>query len=247
MSSLRSIAAAAAIVLCVTCIPVASANTLSISQTNAFIVTGTSSPFSINWQQFDPALGQLTDVLFSISGSASGSFSLTNNDVEFSILASNPRDRLRFAFSGVGSPSLITSPATVLATVSPSMPFTVQADTTDTFTLTSPQALTAVSGTSLFSAKAFFTGVGTVASTVNQSPLLTQTTDGITGTENYSSLSSAGAATLTYVYAVPEPPAIMLAGLGVVGAVVADRTRRLRRTRATASGDDMDEDSDVDG
>jgi len=49
------------------------------------------------------------------------------------------------------------------------------------------------------------------------------------------------------VLAVPEPPTIMLAGLGVAGAVVADRTRRLRRARAPASGDDVAEDSNVDG
>jgi|688.fasta_scaffold91151_3 hypothetical protein len=49
------------------------------------------------------------------------------------------------------------------------------------------------------------------------------------------------------VLAVPEPPTIMLAGLGVVGVVVADRTRRLRRSRVTSTGDEMANDSNVDG
>jgi hypothetical protein len=39
----------------------------------------------------------------------------------------------------------------------------------------------------------------------------------------------------------------MLAGLGVVGVVVADRTRRLRRSRVTSTGDEMANDSNVDG
>jgi len=246
MSFLRSVSAASvAIALCVAWSPAASASTISISQTSSFVVTGTSSPVSINWQQFDPSLGQLTDVLFSISGSASGSFSLTNIDPEFAISLSNPRDRLRFIFSGVGAPATITSPQTVLSTISPAMPFTVNPETSSTFTLTSPQTLTAVSDSSLLSAQSYFTGVGTVASTVNQAPLLTQTTDGSSGTENYSNLSADGTVTLTYVYAVPEPPAIMLAGLGVMGIVFADRSRRLRRSRATATGDDMADDSNV--
>lgn len=49
------------------------------------------------------------------------------------------------------------------------------------------------------------------------------------------------------VQAIPEPSTIMLAGLGIVGVAVADRTRRLRRARATASGHDTAEDSNVDG
>lgn len=247
MSFLRSVAAAAAIVLCVAWSPAASANTLSISQTNAFIVTGTSSSSSINWQQFDPSLGQLTDVLLSFSGTASGSFTLTNDDPEFAILVTNPRDWLRFSFSGVGAPSTISSGTTPLTTVSP-IPFTVNVGTTGTFTLTSPQALTAVSGVSLFSSQAYFTGNLTVASAVNQVPRLERTTDGSTGIQNFSNLSSDGTATLTYVYTVPEPPTIMLAGLGVAGAVVADRSRRLRRSRAADSDTGLaDDDSALTG
>lgn len=49
------------------------------------------------------------------------------------------------------------------------------------------------------------------------------------------------------VQAIPEPSTIMLAGLGIVGVAVANRTRRLRRARATASGHDTVEDSNVDG
>ncbi len=61
------------------------------------------------------------------------------------------------------------------------------------------------------------------------------------------SVTAGVAAVSVEVLAVPEPPAIMLAGLGVVGVVVADRTRRLRRARATTSGDDTAEDSNLDG
>lgn len=52
---------------------------------------------------------------------------------------------------------------------------------------------------------------------------------------------------LVEVQAIPEPSTIMLAGLGIVGVAVANRTRRLRRARATASGHDTVEDSNVDG
>lgn len=44
------------------------------------------------------------------------------------------------------------------------------------------------------------------------------------------------------VVAVPEPPTIMLAGLGVAGAVVADRSRRLRRARKTADDESIADD-----
>ena len=245
LTSLRRLAAiVVAILPCLAWAPAASASTLSISQTNAFVVSGVSSPFGIDWQKFDPSLGQLTDVLLSFSGTASGSISLTNTDVEFAITASNPRDRLRLTFSGSGAPTMITSLSTALTT-NPPMPVTLQPEFSETFTLPSPQALVAVSGTSLNSWKAYFTGLGTVSSSINQSPLLNQSTDGSTGVEDYSNLQSNGTVTLTYVYtAVPEPPTIMLAGLGVVGAVVVDRSRRLRRARATGAREELPEAAD---
>lgn len=65
-----------------------------------------------------------------------------------------------------------------------------------------------------------------------------------------STWSNNGLATLSAVaidvVSVPEPSTIMLAGLGIVGVAVADRTRRLRRARATPSGHDNAEDSNVD-
>lgn len=54
-------------------------------------------------------------------------------------------------------------------------------------------------------------------------------------------LAQVGAVAIEVV-AVPEPPTIMLAGLGVAGAVVADRSRRLRRARKTASEDGIADD-----
>jgi len=49
------------------------------------------------------------------------------------------------------------------------------------------------------------------------------------------------------VVSVPEPSTIMLAGLGIAGVFVADRSRRLRQARGTADDNGMADDSGIDG
>lgn len=227
MSLLRSLAAAAA-VLTMAASPALATPVSLTAFGNPFgqVSTGNSQISGSNWFTTGFTTGTSTDFLsltgvnLSLATSGTGS-------------TANPIVRL---FSGVSNPT------TEIATLSGS-PLSSIAPVTATFVPpTSPLALSP--GTNYW----------VVMSAVGGDSYNWYTTDELPDQRNDSGfafvagrrslnagtswsnnpLAQVGAVAID-VLAVPEPPTIVLAGLGVVGAVAADRSRRLRCTRAKSS------------
>lgn len=191
--------------------------------------SGTAATQSLTWDKFDPTLGTLTGVSLSIGGTASGSVSVTNNDVD----ALNLFDffnRVRLTFSGTGSKpgtQTTTSTALVSSPLIPTTPgtYSLAGETTQPFSLSpSSQALSGLSN-NLDAFVSYFTGPGTFTTSLIQLPAIGSTNSGFTSIDN-DGLSSFGLVSIVYTYQpVPEPSTYALAaiGLGIAGYV---RSRR---------------------
>lgn len=193
--------------------------------------TGTAATQSLTWDKFDPTLGTLTGVSLSIGGTASGSVSVTNNDVD-PINLFDFFNRVRLTFSGTGSkPGAQTSTNTALVSspVIPTSPGTypLAGETTQPFSLNpGSQELSGLSN-NLDAFVAYFTGPGTFTTSLIQLPAIGSSNSGFTTVDN-AGLSAFGMVSIVYTYQpVPEPSTYALAaiGLGVAGYV---RSRRRR-------------------
>jgi hypothetical protein len=185
----------------------------TITQTKPF--SGLSSgSVSLTWDQFNPAVGTLTGISLTINGTASGSFNVFNTDSVDPANLSNPKNRLRLTFSGSGAPAVQQTTQTTMTT-SPGMPYQLSSGSSASFNLSpDPQFIGSVTN-SLFASASYFTGLGTLSSSLVQPFTLTSDNSGNT-TVDYNSLSASGYVEVVYTYqAVPEPStyAMALAGL----------------------------------
>lgn len=215
---------------------------------DAAIMTQTQTlPFSVNlasqamvWNQFNPLLGTLLSVEYSVLGTMRGSFTVTNLQTNAPITAQNSQNALRNQFTGAGAPAVFfgttvspvtTTPLTdALGTV---IPFNVAGNYQEVFTLPGTQGLN-VPLTNLTASSAYFTGVGTVNSTIGQLPNVSVT--GGVFQVDMAGLTTDGEATLVYTYddstrAVPEPSTVVFAGFGLA-ALAAKRFRFKKRAKA---------------
>lgn len=213
---------------------------------HAAIVTQTQiQPFSVSftekslsWFQFNPALGTLLSVEYRVDAELSGSFIVTNLHTIQSIRAHNSENFFDNAFIGPGAPPAF--PGSVLTPI-PTDPLTdsigtvIPANSSGTafqvFTVSpSPQPMS-VPLTDLTFASAYFTGVGSITSTVADFPDV-EVTGGLFVVD-MRGLVASGNATLIYRYdnmnrVVPEPNSAVMFGVGVVAFAV-------RRFRGKAS------------
>ena len=150
----------------------AHAAVLSISQTNNFVdVNATNSP-TLTWQQFNPSLGTLTGINFSVSGYLSGSFNVAAGAANVQVEDSS--SRYRFSFDGTNGPGTVNS-----ANIIP-IPTTPQSDIGYQIALNTNQTFTINNGNNLSYASlardwfnspnfvTYFTGTGSVSSIVTQ-------------------------------------------------------------------------------
>ena len=205
------------------------ANAATITQTKPFSSLSTSGQL-FSWNQFDSSLGTLDSISLKISGSATGRFSVTTT-AEDAVSVSSPTARLRLLFSGSGRPpSAETQTLLTALPVTPSVDpsFSVPGTSTQAFALsTDPLGLTDVNA-ALIAYASYFTGTGTVSSTLSRPFALT--TVGGENTSDTSTLLTYGTVELIYNYTpvpVPEPStyALAAAGLGIVGFVRARRRK----------------------
>lgn len=193
--------------------------------------SGSASSQTLTWDKFDPSLGTLTGVSLSIGGTASGSVSVTNTDVD----ALNLFDfvnRIRLTFSGTGSKpgsQTTTNTALVSSPVIPTSPgtYSLAGESTQGFALNpGSQTLSGLSN-NLDAFLAYFTGPGAFTTSLVQLPAIGSSNSGFTTVDN-AGLLAAGMVSIVYTYQpVPEPSTCALAavGLAVAGFVRARRRK----------------------
>jgi hypothetical protein len=222
----------------------ANAAIITQTQTRSFSISSGAQSFS--WNQFNPALGTLLSVEYRVDARLTGSFFVINLSTNQNITVRNSTNVFENTFTGAGAPATFlgsvlgpipTSPVTnATGTV---VPFSPSGVSVQTFVVTpSPQTMS-VPLTNLTSSAAYFTGLGTVNSSLTQFPDVSVT--GSAFGVNMAGLVSAGDATLIYRYddsplAVPEPSSLLLAGLGIgTFGLKRLRNRKLARVRSYAS------------
>lgn len=215
--------------------PTGFAGAATITQTFPITITGSNTQ-GFTWNQFDPALGTLTGITFSMSGTVSGSFTVTNTSEDDTVQLSNPADRLRMVFSGTGTKptNQLTSQLPLL--LSPSMSgtgFTLGVSGTQLFTLDPASQVFSPLSSELFAVSNYFIGLSTVSSIANQSFTIT-TSGGVTMTD-LAALQSQGVAALVYTYSAIVPE-IDPAGTGSMVALVVGVLAILERRRWLAAG-----------
>ena len=204
----------------------------TIAYSAGFSIAGTASP-SISFAKFDSGLGTLTGISLSFTGTASGTFSVTDADPDVDTSVNALTDRLRLVFPSLASGTFLQATATtVTANITPTLPAVLGQGETGNFTLSS-SPITGVSSANVYTqvgpseADAYFIGNGTVSANMRQ--LFSLTTDaGVPPTSNFTGVVNNGIATLTYIYTVPEPStcAIALAGLACGGYSLMRRRKR---------------------
>ena len=191
-----------------------------LSQTNSFSVNPTA---TLNWNQFDSSLGELTGITFEASSGLIGSFRVTNSDLVTSLQVTDSKSELRFRFStGTGSPGDVfnetISPIPTLPS-SDSTGSTVGASSFRVFAINAGTQYADLTRNFFSSSQSYFTGSGTVSSAVQQ--FLSITSTGENYSLNSTDTKSSGTAVLTYIYQVPEPSAasLLIFGLGGLAAI----------------------------
>ena len=199
------------------------AHTATITQLQSFSGLSTNSLVQ-TWNQFDSTLGTLTGISLTIDGTVTGSFNVSNVDSIDPANLSNPRDRLRLTFTGSGAPPVQQTTQTTLTTT-PAMPYEMDPLSNGSFNLGPiPQSLGSVNN-NLFTFASFFTGLGTLSSTLIQPFVLTSDNSGNTIVD-YSQMFASGSVSLDYTYnAVPEPSTYALFGIGALALVIAYRRK----------------------
>jgi hypothetical protein len=199
------------------------AHTATINQLQSFSALSTNS-LNLTWNQFDSSLGTLTGISLTIDGTVTGSFDVFNVDSIDPATVGDPKDRLRLIFSGSGAPSAQQTTQTTLTTT-PAMPYEMEPLSNESFNLGPiPQSLGSMNN-NLFTFASFFTGPGTLSSTLFQPFTLTSNNSGNT-TVDYSQMFASGSVSLDYTYdAVPEPSTYALFGIGALALVVAYRRK----------------------
>ena len=195
-----------------------------LAQTNSFIVNPVA---PLNWNQFDSNLGTLTGITFNVNAGISGSFTVTNRDPVSSLFVTDSKSRLRLRFTGTGSPGDIFNEYIAPIPTSPLSDSTgtvVVADSSQVFTITAGTQYAELTRDFFPTSQAYFTGLGTISSEVQQFLLITSTGEDF----NLSSTNtkSSGTAVLTYIYQVPEPSAASLLIFGLGGLVAMRCVRR---------------------
>lgn len=207
-----------------------SAQTVSFVQN--FSITGHNNPTPLSFSQFNPSLGTLTGITLSFTGTASGSFSVTDVDPFAQTSVNTLTGRMLVIFPSLASGTFQQNPAnTLTSNVSPALPYviTTQGGTAN-FTLAS-STLNGMTDEDVYNqvtsgnANAYFVGTGTVTPDILQS-LSLDFTAGDPPTRDLSGVTTPGVATLTYVYTVPEPSSVALAAVGVGFAAVLAKRRR---------------------
>lgn len=195
-----------------------------LSQTNSFLVNPAA---TLNWNQFDSNLGTLTGITFTVNAGISGSFTVTNRDLVSSLLVTDSNSRLRLRFTGTGSPGDIFNEYIAPIPTSPLSDSTgtfVEADSSQVFAITPGTQYAELTRDFFPTSQAYFTGLGTISSQVQQFLLITSTgEDFILSSTN---TKSSGTAVLTYIYQVPEPSAASLLIFGLGGLAALRRVRR---------------------
>lgn len=195
----------------------------TISHSASFSITGNNSP-SISFAKFDSGLGTLTGISLSFTGTAAGTFSVTDVDPDVDTSVNALTDRLRLIFPSLTSGTFLqATPNNVTANITPGLPKVLAEGETVNFTLSS-SPITGVPSADVYSqvtstaADAYFIGSGTVSASMRQLFVL-NTDAGVAPTTNFNGVVNNGIATLTYTYAVPEPPtyAMTFAGLACAG------------------------------
>ena len=195
-----------------------------LAQTNSFIVNPVA---PLNWNQFDSNLGTLTGITFNVNAGISGSFTVTNRDPVSSLFVTDSKSRLRLRFTGTGSPGDIFNEYIAPIPTSPLSDSTgtvVGEDSSQVFTITAGTQYAELTRDFFPTSQAYFTGLGTISSEVQQFLLITSTGEDF----NLSSTNtkSSGTAVLTYIYQVPEPSAASLLIFGLGGLVAMRCVRR---------------------
>ncbi len=197
----------------------------TLSQNSTWNLTSSSQTFTFN--QFNPALGNLTAAQLIInSASANGSISITNNSGNDSLI---DIIRSRITVSGTGF-STGNTPQISLTT-SPALTFNLLDGNSQIFTVSSQSLLSTAYTRNVTTSLASYSGTG---STPNFTAFLTNT---VSSTETVSSIFSLTApstsVTLLYTYTpsvspVPEPGQVVasLLLLGGIGAYVFIKRRK---------------------
>ena len=197
----------------------------TIIQTNTFTVNPSQ---SLTWNQFDSSLGTLTGITFSVNAGISGSFTVFNSDTVSGLQVTDSNSRLRFAFgAGTGTPGNVFNEYIAPIPTSPlsdSVGSPVAANSSQLFTISAGTQYVDLMRDFFSSSQAYFTGLGTVSSVVQQFLAITST--GENYNLNSSLTKSSGTAVLTYTYQVPEPSSGSLILLGLGGLVALRRMRR---------------------
>jgi len=212
----------------------ANAALVTITQTRDFDINlGTE---SLTWAQFDSGLGTLTSVLYSVAGELTGSFVVANLSPN-AMTVRNSTNIFDIEFTGPGSPD--TFPGSVLAPITTNPPTgpvgtIVPGATVQVFTIVGNPPLV-VPELQLISFASYFTGVGTINSTISQTPEVSVTGDNFA--VSMGNVRSVGTATLIYVYdttVIPEPFTVVFTG-GVIGIGAVAGWRRRRRAACIRS------------
>jgi len=205
-------------------------------QTRPFSISSEVQDFS--WNQFNPMQGTLLSVEYYVDATLSGSFSVTNLSTFRSVTLRNSQNVFENTFTGAGAPAMF--PGTTLAPI-PTNPLTDTIGTVvppspngnfvQTFSVSpTPQPLS-VPLINLTFASAYFTGLGTINSTITQFPEVN-----VAGSRfevDMLGLVATGNARLIYHFddtgrAVPEPNLVLLAGAGVATFVIMRFRRKTR-------------------
>lgn len=207
----------------------------TVSFVQNFSITGNNTQ-SLSFSKFDPSLGTLTGITLTFTGTTAGTFTVTDQDPDVDTSVNGLTDRLRVIFPALSSGTFLQTPVTtVTGNVTPTLPKVLAEGQTVEFTLAS-SSLAGMTNANVYAqvgstnADAYFIGgnpvVGTVTADVRQ--LFSLNTDaGVAPATNFGNVTTPGAATLTYIYTVPEPSSVALAVVGVgFAAVLATRRRK---------------------
>jgi|LakMenEpi03Aug12_release.lakeMendotaPanAssembly.Ray.scaffolds.fasta_scaffold437250_1 hypothetical protein len=204
----------------------------TVIQSASFSITGNNSP-SISFAKFDSGLGTLTGITLSFTGTAAGTFSVTDVDPDVDTSVNSLTDRLRLIFPSLTSGTFSQATANnVTTSITPSLPAVLAEGQTVNFTLSS-SPITGVPSADVYTqvgstaANAYFIGSGNVSASMRQLFVL-NTDAGIAPTTNFNGVVNNGTATLTYTYAVPEPSTFAMAFAGLACSGLATWRRRQR-------------------